>query len=363
MADINDRLDRLHRREAFDRRVAEPGTSVPADEPRPAGTAAAPEVAAPGSAPQWSRSGLPQRGPVPPGPAQPGAAEQRSRSGLPQRVPAHPTPTPAGSPPPHRSMPVAPTQPAGPHQWSRSGLPQRSPAPAVAAGGSAHLAPADSPQLVQGGGGSAQLATAEPVHVVDRQPAPKSPPTPRPAGVDDRLGEVLDAVAEVVRRHPGLSVMVALADGRAGRPVIRVTERDGAVDTGLVVPGAESRPRPEPGREPERESRRPGGRHAAPAADDPGHGEPASGPEAGADPAGSPPARASWHDSLWSAGRAGAAADAVPDHRAEHGALRLVPDLEPAAGTGTSQVVSRLAQLLREDPSLASSWGREAPEG
>ena len=64
---------------------------------------------------------------------------------------------------------------------------------------------------------------------------PVGPVVARPAGVDDRLGEVLDAVAAVVRRHPGLSVMVALADGRAGRPVIRVTERDGGVETGVVV--------------------------------------------------------------------------------------------------------------------------------
>jgi hypothetical protein len=66
---------------------------------------------------------------------------------------------------------------------------------------------------------------------------PVGPPVARPAGVDDRLGEVLDAVAPVVRRHPGLSVMIALADGRAGRPVIRVTERDGGVETGVVVVG------------------------------------------------------------------------------------------------------------------------------
>jgi hypothetical protein len=69
------------------------------------------------------------------------------------------------------------------------------------------------------------------------------PVVARPAGVDDRLGEVLDAVASVVRRHSGLSVMVALADGRAGRPVIRVTERDGSVETGVVVVGS-SPPRP-----------------------------------------------------------------------------------------------------------------------
>src|SRR5215212_11687677 len=84
------------------------------------------------------------------------------------------------------------------------------------------------------------------------RPEPTGAGVARPAGVDDRLGEVLDAVAAVVSRHPGLSVMVAVADGRAGRPVVRVTERDGAVDTGLVVPGAESRPRPEPATQPER---------------------------------------------------------------------------------------------------------------
>ncbi|HEY6746388.1 MAG TPA: hypothetical protein VI357_11800 [Mycobacteriales bacterium] len=66
------------------------------------------------------------------------------------------------------------------------------------------------------------------------------PVVSRPAGVDDRLGEVLDAVAAVVSRHPGLSVMVAVADGRVGRPVVRVTERDGGVETGVVVPGGQS---------------------------------------------------------------------------------------------------------------------------
>ena len=62
--------------------------------------------------------------------------------------------------------------------------------------------------------------------------SPRSPVTglgpgavavPRPAGVDDRFGEVLDAVAAVVAQHPGLSVMVAVADGRPGRPVVRCT--------------------------------------------------------------------------------------------------------------------------------------------
>jgi hypothetical protein len=77
-----------------------------------------------------------------------------------------------------------------------------------------------------------------PIRSVPAEPA--GPMVTRPAGVDDRLGEVLDAVAAVVSRHPGLSVMVAVADGRAGRPVVRVTERDGGVETGVVVAGAQA---------------------------------------------------------------------------------------------------------------------------
>jgi hypothetical protein len=211
---------------------------------------------------------------------------------------------------------------------------------------------------------------AEPARAAAKPP----PGTPRPAGVDDRLGEVLDAVAEVVRRHRGLSVMVAIADGHPGRPVIRVTERAGEVETGLVVAGVVSPPKPEP--------RRQGGRHAADDADDAedaghaGHGGHQDAQDAQPRPI--PPGstagsgRSSWHDALWSADRAAPAG--TPDRRADHGGLRLVPDLEPAAEAetpapgavaleaSTSQVVSRLAQLLREDPSLASSWGREAPD-
>jgi hypothetical protein len=201
-----------------------------------------------------------------------------------------------------------------------------------------------------------------------RPPEPDEPAPPRtaplrPAGVDDRLGEVLDAVAGVVRRHPGLSVMVAVADERPGRPVIRVTERGGDVETGVVVPGTEpfgigpdvATPEPAAGAQAgDPEGRRRGGRHAAPADHD---DEARDGGRA----------RRSWHYSLWSADRAAA----PPDPRPEHSGLRLVrdlpevpdvPDPEPADQAGTSQVVSRLAQLLREDPGLVSSWGREAPE-
>lgn len=215
------------------------------------------------------------------------------------------------------------------------------------------------------------------------RPEPSGSGVARPAGVDDRLGEVLDAVAAVVARHAGLSVMIAVADGRAGRPVVRVTERDGTVETGVVVVsgagGAAPAPTPtaaaqaaavpttERPRDTEPYAAEPG-RHAA---------------RAESTPTGSGWSGSSWHDSLWSAGaqaRFRGPDPARPEHRrpdadtdADTDRLRLVADEEPAApppppgGTiplppDTSQVVSRLAQLLRENPTLASSWSREAPE-
>ena len=56
------------------------------------------------------------------------------------------------------------------------------------------------------------------------------------------------------------------------------------------------------------------------------------------------------------AGRAGPAAGASEDgpDRPGRGAIPLPED--------TSQVVSRLAQLLRENPTLAANWSREAQE-
>ncbi|HYT09075.1 MAG TPA: hypothetical protein VEL73_00275, partial [Mycobacteriales bacterium] len=111
---------------------------------------------------------------------------------------------------------------------------------------------------------------------------------------------------------------VAAADGRPWRPVIRVTERDGDVETAVVAAGSAAH-------------------HAALAADDRHAGEPWTG-----------------------------------EDRAD--GLRIVPQPEPASGrptpaggmvtlpADTSEVVARLAQLLREDPTLASSWGREAQE-
>jgi hypothetical protein len=69
----------------------------------------------------------------------------------------------------------------------------------------------------------------------------------------------------------------------------------------------------------------------------------------------------SWHDALWSPESRDRFRQAEQDRlqdREEHG---------PAPGAiplpeDTSQVVSRLAQLLRENPTLAASWSREAQE-
>jgi len=69
-------------------------------------------------------------------------------------------------------------------------------------------------------------------------------PADRPAGSEAGFRDVLDVVAGVVGRHAGMSVMVALADGRPGRPVIRVTERDGRVETAVVAAGGRSAPAP-----------------------------------------------------------------------------------------------------------------------
>jgi hypothetical protein len=210
-------------------------------------------------------------------------------------------------------------------------------------------------------------------------PLRPEPGVVRPAGVDDRLGEVLDAVAAVVRRHPGLSVMIAVADGRAGRPVVRVTERDGTVETGVVVVSGAGGSAPPPTAAAQTAAvpttERP--RDVDPHPTEPGRH--AVRPER--TPTGSGWSGSSWHDSLWSAGaqaRFRGPDAARPEHRrpdqdADTDRLRLVADEEAAApppppgGTvplpeDTSQVVSRLAQLLRDNPTLASNWSREAPE-
>jgi hypothetical protein len=247
---------------------------------------------------------------------------------------------------------------------------------------------------------------------------PVGPPISRPAGVDDRLGEVLDAVASVVRRHSGLSVMVALADGRAGRPVIRVTERDGGVETGVVVVGsgpprvvepvpqpAESRPPADfgpydglstPAAAPARESV-PGSdpvfepalredsrdsalrdgafrdgalRDIEPVRDDlqpvrgPARSAAANGRHAAAR---EQPGRAgpSWHDALWSQESRDRFRQADQGRQSEQDRQQSREDQGPATISlpdDTSQVVSRLAQLLRDNPTLAASWSREAQE-
>lgn len=280
------------------------------------------------------------------------------------------------------------------------------------------------------------------------------PAVVRPVGVDDRLGEVLDAVAAVVSKHPGLSVMIAVADGRAGRPVVRVTERDGGVETGVVVPGAVAPapavqaaavPSTERPREPAAD--RPPGLAPEPAADrlrelapepaaarvresESGSQEVAvpqgrtqeeavaggrlDGRHAAADEAGRAGradagwSGSSWHNSLWSAGAQSRFRSPesgllpAPGHRrpgptatdrprvagagqrgeGQRGEVQRGEGPEgqrrdgvrgpgdppaPPGGTiplpeDTSQVVTRLAQLLRDNPALASSWSREAPE-
>jgi hypothetical protein len=55
------------------------------------------------------------------------------------------------------------------------------------------------------------------------------------AGVGADFIEVVEAVAQVVRRHPGMSVMIAPGDGRRRSAVIRVTERSGSAEIAPVT--------------------------------------------------------------------------------------------------------------------------------
>jgi hypothetical protein len=57
------------------------------------------------------------------------------------------------------------------------------------------------------------------------------------AGVGEDFVDAVEAVAQVVRRHPGLSIMLAPGDGRPGGAVVRVSERDGEVDVSVVRSG------------------------------------------------------------------------------------------------------------------------------
>jgi hypothetical protein len=54
------------------------------------------------------------------------------------------------------------------------------------------------------------------------------------SGVGDDFVEIVEAVVQVVRRHPGMSIMIAPGDGRRGSAVVRVTEQDGEVDVTVV---------------------------------------------------------------------------------------------------------------------------------
>lgn len=69
-------------------------------------------------------------------------------------------------------------------------------------------------------------------------------PPPAP-GVGDDFAEVVDAVAEVVRRRPGMSVLVAPGDGRRGSAVVRITERLGDVEVAVVTTGGGPPPGPQ----------------------------------------------------------------------------------------------------------------------
>ncbi len=233
------------------------------------------------------------------------------------------------------------------------------------------------------------------------QPAREpSPPGPA-AGTDDGVAEVLDAVARVVQRHSGLSVMVAIGDGRAGRPVVRVTERDGAVET-VVVAGPGSAARPAASRLPAPAPATPSPPPTPPAAPLPPLPAPSSPlpapspppavpaapiplpapPPAAPVPAGSPHrAGPDPADPLEPApranGRHAAEARFPPGRSRGPDAERSDPDGPGPGGWETegsgaggpdagerepSEVVSDLARLLRENPTLASTWGRDAQE-
>jgi len=62
------------------------------------------------------------------------------------------------------------------------------------------------------------------------------------AEVGDDFVEIVEAVVHVVRRHPGMSIMIAPGDGRQGSAVVRITEQGGEVDVSVVRSGG---PRPQ----------------------------------------------------------------------------------------------------------------------
>jgi len=58
---------------------------------------------------------------------------------------------------------------------------------------------------------------------------------PEVAGVGADFLDAVEAVANVVRRHPGMSIMVAPGDGRRGSAVVRITEQHGDAEVALVT--------------------------------------------------------------------------------------------------------------------------------
>jgi hypothetical protein len=62
---------------------------------------------------------------------------------------------------------------------------------------------------------------------------------PEVAGVGGDFLDVVEAVVNVVRRHPGMSIMLAPGDGRPGSAVVRVTEQHGDAEVALVTTPAE----------------------------------------------------------------------------------------------------------------------------
>ena len=183
--------------------------------------------------------------------------------------------------------------------------------------------------------------------------------------LDDDFVEVLDAVARVVGRHPGLSVLVATADGRKARRVIRVTEHSGAVEIAVVPPPGAAQPvqapeSPDPTPVPHPRDPVPAAIPAPPA--------PARVPDrrdAGPDPVPGPPAPPPYARPYATRLPGPSGPDGPPS------GFRAMPG--PAAGAGRhaqpppapdgpaepESTAARLARMLREDPSLVDGWRRD----
>ncbi len=55
------------------------------------------------------------------------------------------------------------------------------------------------------------------------------------AGVGSDFLDVVEAVVSIVRRHPGMSVMLAPGDGRRGSAVVRISELHGDAEVAVVA--------------------------------------------------------------------------------------------------------------------------------